>query len=192
MLEQELVSTLRRSALWSVLFGRAGRVEIGDWAVGGGALAQTVWNSRHGFADRHGIRDVDLVYFDDRDLTEEGEARVADEMRALFGDLGVALDVKNQARVHLWYERRFGNSIPPYRSLESAVATWPTTSTAIAVRLTGDGEIGLIAPFGIDDLLAGIIRPNKRQITESVYEAKIARWRPLWPKLDIRPWNEAP
>ena len=35
----------------------------------------------------------------------------------------MAPDVKNEARVHLWYEARFGAAIPPYQSAEAAIAT---------------------------------------------------------------------
>lgn len=186
--EDRLFAILRASSLWSALLDRAAKVSIRDWAVGAGALAQTVWNHLHGFHDRQGIRDIDIVYFDDGDLSEEAEARVIDTMTDLFGDIGVALDVKNQARVHLWYERRFGKPLAPYRSLEDAVGTWPTSATAVALSPALDGSIRVIAPYGLDDLLAGVVRPNKRQITEDVYLAKIDRWRPVWPKLDIRPW----
>jgi hypothetical protein len=186
--ERQLLSILRASTLWSTLLDRADRTRLDSWAVGAGALAQTVWNHLYGFPERHGLRDIDVVYFDANDLSEQAESRIIDRVTALLGDLGVALDVKNQARVHLWYERRFGAPIPPYRSLEDSIATWPTTSTAVALAPTPHGSVRIIAPFGLDDLLSGIVRPNKRQITEDVYEAKIARWRSVWPKLDIRPW----
>lgn len=183
-----LLAILGASPLWSTLLERAPKASIEGWAVGAGALAQTVWNHLHGFHDRHGIRDIDIVYFDENDLSEDAESRVIEAMTTLLGDLGPALDVKNQARVHLWYERRFGAPITPYRSLEDAVATWPTTATAVALVPRRHGAVDLIAPFGLDDLLAGIIRPNKRQITKEIYQAKIDRWRPVWPKLDMRPW----
>ena len=183
-----LLAILGASSLWSTLLERAPKAPIQGWAVGAGALAQTVWNHLHGFPDRHGIRDIDIVYFDGSDLSEDAESRVIEAMTTIFGDLGPALDVKNQARVHLWHERRFGVPIAPYRSLEDAIGTWPTTATAVALAPAFDGSLRMIAPFGLEDLLAGIVRPNKRQITENVYLRKIDRWRPVWPKLDIRPW----
>ncbi len=188
--ERRLLEILRRSPLWSTLLDRAPKAPVDGWAVGAGALVQTVWNHLHGYPDRHGIRDVDIVYFDANDLSEEAEGRVIEEMKRLFGDLGVALDVKNQARVHLWYERHFGAPIAPYLSLADAIGTWPTTATAVALVPRRNGSVDMVAPFGLGDLLAGVVRPNKRQITEAVYRAKIERWRPIWPKLDIRPWEE--
>ncbi len=49
----------------------------------------------------------------------------------------------------------------------------------------------LCAQYGIADLLCLIIRPNKKQITRDVYNAKIKRWTALWPKLTVVEWNES-
>jgi hypothetical protein len=45
------------------------------------------------------------------------------------------------------------------------------------------------APFGLTDLFSMIVRPNKMQITEELYEAKTERWIRLWPKLQRLPWD---
>src|SRR5437899_6635367 len=52
-------------------------------------------------------------------------------LRDLFQHLPIKLDVKNEARVHLWYEDRFGYAIKPYLSSADAIATFPTTATAV-------------------------------------------------------------
>jgi len=49
-------------------------------------------------------------------------------------------------------------------------------------------EIKMQAPYGIDDLLNMIVRPNKTQITEDIYNKKLARWTQIWPRLIIIPW----
>lgn len=41
--------------------------------MGAGAVAQTVWNLAHGFDAALNIKDCDLVYFDQRNLTYEAE-----------------------------------------------------------------------------------------------------------------------
>ncbi len=110
-------------------------------------------------------------------------------MRYRFTRLSLKLDVKNEARVHLWYEEKFGYPIPPYRSTAAAIATFPTTATSIGVRWCG-GRLECCAPYGLDDLFRLIVRPNKVQITQAVYEAKVARWRAEWPQLAFLPWNE--
>ena len=158
------------------------------WLVAG-AVAQTVWNEKLGFPPDYGIRDVDIVYFDGDDLRADSETREEQRVRSLFAGLPVAFDVKNEARVHLWYAAKFGRAIPPYRSTEDAIATFPTTATAIGVR-PAEGRLEVTAPFGLTDLLGLVVRPNKAQVTQQVYDAKVTRWRDLWPGLDIRPWDE--
>jgi len=91
--------------------------------------------------------------------------------------------------VHLWYPTRFGSAIPPYASLEDAVATWPTTAGAIAVRPTDEG-LAVVAPFGLDDLFGLVLRANRVQAPRRWYERKCARWHAEWPALRILGWDE--
>ena len=82
------------------------------------------------------------------------------------------LDVKNQARVHVWYEQHFGYSIRPYQSLEEAINTWPTTATAVGIRRWNE-EWKIYAPYGLNDLFGKIVRANKAQITQEIFEKKV-------------------
>ena len=122
-------------------------------------------------------------------MSEASEAANASFIDQSFPGIGIHFDVKNEARVHIWYEARFGRAIQPYRSITDAVATFPTTATAIAVRPTVECH-GIVAPFGLDELFTGVVRPNKALVTRDVYENKIARWRRIWPDLTYLPWSE--
>lgn len=165
---------------------RAPALGLEDYCIGAGCICQSVWNAQDGLSPLHGISDVDFVYFDP-DLSYEGEDRVIRRVREAFGDLPAEFDVKNQARVHLWYRDHFGSDIPPYPSLEAAIATWPTTATAVGVRLEGE-ELKVIAPFGLDDLFGRIVRPNRVQITEAIYRSKWEKWQRRWEGLTVMPW----
>jgi uncharacterized protein len=127
------------------------------------------------------------VYYEAADLSREMEARQLEGAVELLGDLNVQVDVKNEARVHLWYESRFSHTIEPYRSVEDAIDCWPTT--AIGIRALG-ARPELYAPFGVADLLAMIVRPNRRQITRDIYLGKVQRWLRCWPALTVMPWDE--
>ena len=157
------------------------------WYFGAGGVAQTVWNVRHGYEATAGIKDYDLAYFDPDDLSMEGEARNERDVAARLADLGIVVDVKNQARVHLWYSDRFGSHVGPYVSTEDAIATWPTTASSVGVRVTSDGLV-VCAPFGLTDLIGMVARPNKTIVTRDVYEDKTRRWASRWPRLRIIPW----
>jgi len=76
----------------------------------------------------------------------------------------VELDVTNEARVHLWYEQRFGRPIPPYRSAEHAIGHLADDRVSIGVRYEA-AEFVVCAPFGLSDLFAMIVRPNRAKVT---------------------------
>ena len=166
------------------------KIALADGWLVAGSIAQTVWNSVFGFPPLHGISDVDIVYFDPTDLSEAAEAQHAARIRDALA-LPVWIDVKNEARVHLWYAAKFGYPIAPYTSATNAIATFPTTATAVGVR-PGAERLTLHAPYGLSDLLGAIVRPNKTQITRDIYEAKTARWKATWPDLAVIGWDEEP
>ncbi|MCA1063741.1 nucleotidyltransferase family protein [Rossellomorea aquimaris] len=159
-----------------------------DYYVGAGCITNTIWNDISDYPLEYGISDVDIVYYDPRDMTPEGEKKLKDQLCSLLGDFPFKLDVKNQARVHLWYEKKFGFSIKPYESLEEAIDSWPTTATALGVRLERGGSHKIYAPYDLEDLYSMIVRPNKRMITREIYEAKANKWKNKWPMLKVIPW----
>jgi hypothetical protein len=182
-----LERAVRRNSVARAILERAPQLRLHSWYLGAGGVTQTVWNLLHGFEPTRGIKDYDLVYFDADDLTAAGEEDAESRAAQLFEDLDMKLDVTNEARVHLWYPARFGRSIPPYRSTEHAISTWPTTASSIGVS-SDKGEFVVCAPFGLSDLYAMVVRPNKAIIDRAIYEAKAQRWMETWPKLSVNPW----
>jgi len=172
------------------IFKRWSAISLPDCWLAAGVVAQTVWNNAHGFVPGYGLSDIDLVYFDDRDLSNVAEDRHAQRIQRLFAGLPVKIDVRNEARVHIWYASKFGYAIQPYTSTWHAITTFPTTATAIGVQPTSSG-LSIFAPFGLSDLLGLIVRPNKTQITQSIYESKIRQWRVLWPQLTVVDWADS-
>jgi len=162
-------------------------LDLPNWYLGGGCISQTVWNVAHSRPASADIDDFDIAYFD-TDISACAESEVVACVRDLLADLPIRPDVKNQARVHLWYASRFGYEIRAYSSCEDALATWPTTAAAIGVRRV-DGSLLVEAPFGTDDLLNLVVRPNRVQITPDIYAAKVERWSTVWPLLQILPWE---
>jgi uncharacterized protein len=172
-----------------IILNKLSDASLPNWYIGAGCIAQTVWNHFSALDPLSGINDIDIVYFDPSDLTSETEARKAEEVRRLFSGIPIAIDVKNQARVHLWYESHFGYPIQAYSSVEEAINDWPTTATAIGVRVDDQGSFDVYAPYGLNDLFGLMVRPNKAQITEEIYLAKARRWQACWPSLTIVPWE---
>ena len=71
------------------------------WLVSG-CLVQTVWNVLTGRAVGYGINDYDVFYFDP-DTSWEAEDAVIRKLAARLERLGIIVETRNQARVHLWY-----------------------------------------------------------------------------------------
>jgi hypothetical protein len=182
-----LEEALERNPVAREVLRLGATMDLPGWYFGAGGVAQTVWNLRHGFEPAGGIKDYDLVYFDSDDLSEESERRVQEEVAGRLAPLGVVPDVHNEARVHLWYETRFGRHLAPYTSTEAAIATWPTTASSVGVRSEPSGLV-VCAPFGLSDLLGMVARPNKAVVTRDIYEEKVGRWASRWPLLRVIPW----
>ena len=158
-----------------------------EYYIAAGCITQTVWNALHGYAPTYGIKDADIIYFNDSGTTIDEEKEFESKMRQTLPDFPFEIDVKNEALVHLWYEKKFKRPLEPYVSLEDAIDTWPTTASAVGVKKV-DGRYECYAPFGLDDLFSLIVRPNKRLVTKEVYCSKATRWKEKWPQLTIIPW----
>lgn len=184
--EDELIAILKKNpTVWTML-ERAPSFGLKQYFLGAGAISQTVWNEQNHQDALHGISDADFVYFDS-DLSYEKEDYYIHLIQKAYADLPLGVDIKNEARVHLWYKSHFGYDIPPYRSVEEAISSWPTTATAVGIRLD-EGKPVIYAPFGLEDLFNQVIRPNKVAVKQEVYEAKCKKWKAKWPTLTIIPW----
>lgn len=185
------LTALRNHTVRGVL-ERLAPLELPPWYLTAGALFQTVWNAAAGASDlNEGIRDHDLFFFDPDDLGYEAEDAVIKRCTAACEGLGVRLEPRNEARVHLWYEKKFGKAITQYRDLEHAVSSFAATCCCVAVRLSRTGELTVHSTHGFADLFAGVLRPNPLTVApRSVYEAKAERWTRVWPRLTKLPWPE--
>ncbi len=165
-----------------------------DCWIGAGAVRDLVWDTRFGDGfDPARVEDIDVVFFDPGDLSAEHEHAIEHGLHEQ--EPSVEWDVKNQARVHLWYEARFGAAAHPLTSTTDGVSTWPEIATAIAVRLDPDADRGadddltleIAAPYGLHDLLDGVWRRNRNReynrATDADCRARIERKQPhrRWP-----------
>jgi uncharacterized protein len=183
-----LRAALERNELLVEVLARAAVVDLPDWYLTAGCVFQTVWNVVTGRPPAAGIRDYDLFYFDS-DLSWEAEDEV---IRAgTFDDLASPVEIRNEARVHLWYEEHFGVPCPPYTSTEAAIDSFAATTCCLGIRVARDGQWRIYAPHGLADVFNLVVRPNPVLAPRAVYETKAARWREQWPELTVLPWPEA-
>src|SRR5689334_21457198 len=177
----------RNPALTEVL-ARAGAMDLPGWYLVAGCLYQTVWNVVTGQPAEAGIVDYDLAYFDDSDLSWEAEDEVILAGNAIFAGLPAPVQIRNQARVHLWYEEKFGTPCPPHQSTEAAIDTYEATTACLGVRAEPGGRWRVYAPHGLSDVFDLVVRPNPVLAPAGVYRAKAERWRRQWPALTVLPW----
>jgi hypothetical protein len=169
------------------------RLGLGDAWVVAGALAQTVWNVKSGCAVGHGIDDYDVFYFDS-DLSWEAEDRVIARFSEASARLGIRIEARNQARVHLWYGQKYGVPYPALQCSTDGIDRFLTRCTQVGLQRVRDGD-RVYAPAGFDELDAMIVRPNLTpNFSVAAYRKKTARWLSLWPELTIEapPETEAP
>ena len=158
------------------------------WLVAG-CLFQTVWNLRSGLAPTAHIKDYDLFYFDASDLSEAAEQAVQARATALFADLPITVEAKNQARVHLWYERWFGYPYPPLHSARHGIERFLVPCTCVGLQPAADpvvAEPTLYAPYGLKELYEGLLRPNPACPHLPLFRAKAESYRERWPWLSIQ------
>ena len=157
------------------------------WCVGAGAVRNLVWDALHGHSTPSTLADVDVAWFDADDLAPERDAALQARLREAAPD--TPWEVTNQAGVHLWFEQHFGHAVAPLRSLEEAVASWPEYATAIGVWLDDADQLHLIAPHGLDDLFAMIVRRNPARVSVETYRERVAskRYAQRWPRVTVVP-----
>jgi hypothetical protein len=147
-----------------------------------GCLFQAVWNARCGRSPESSVKDYDVFYFDDSDLSYEAEDAVIQRAADLFADIGVTVEVKNQARVHLWYRQRFGGDYPRLHSAQDGIDRYLIPCTCVGIEAeTGE----LYAPYGLSELWHGILRMNPVHPDLVRFREKAQSYRARWPWLTI-------
>ena len=181
-------AALARNHTLTEVLSRSAGLGLPGWYLVAGCLYQTVWNVVTGQPPEAGILDYDLAYFDATDLSWAAEDAVIQAGHQVFAGLPAPVQVRNQARVHLWYEQKYGAPCPPHESTEAAVDTFEALVACLGVRLEPGRRWRVYAPHGLADVFNLVARPNPVLAPRSVYEAKVSRWRRQWPTLTVLPW----
>lgn len=158
---------------------------LDDWRVFSGAVYQSVWNAVTARPAGYGIRDYDLGYFDP-DTSWDAEDAVIKRVAAAFEPpVRDMVEVRNQARVHLWFEGKFGEPYDALPGTDEALARFVAPAFAVGVRLEADGAISVAAPFGLEDVFSLTIRPNPNRPLARGWDKAVASARARWPELTI-------
>jgi hypothetical protein len=184
-LDARLEAILRASPSLMRVLQTARDLDLPDWLVFSGAIYQRVLNHETGRDPDYGIKDYDLGYFDASDTSYEAEDVVIRRVAAAFEPpLREMVEVRNQARVHLWFEGKFGEPYAPLSCTAEALGRFVSPLFAVGVRLEPDDTLSIVAPFGLEDLFALRLRPNPNRVTNG-FARTAASATARWPELEV-------
>jgi len=195
---ENLLRAARENPLNDALLRRLPVLGLPQGFLTAGSLFQAVWNRLSDRPAAAGVRDYDVFYFDNSDLSWEAEDRVIRRVAEATVNLlpppqaapgagpgarpAATVEVRNQARVHLWYRDRFGGDYPRLECATDGIDRYLIPCTSVGISLE-DGA--LYAPNGFEDLWAGVLRPNPLLPDLPLFRRKAESYRARWPWLRV-------
>lgn len=164
------------------------QLSLPDWWIGAGFVRGKVWDILHDYAKRTPLPDIDVIYFDKKDFSEDEMEKETTKAEAKYEKLlkkshpEINWSVTNQARMHVFH------SDLPYRNSKEALAQWVETATCVGVHLDNNDKLVLIAPQDIHDLVNLIVQPTPTFRKNPVLfkkRLKEKEWLKKWPKLKV-------
>ncbi len=184
MTEDDFFAAALRNPVNVAVMGVLRDTALPDAWIVAGCLTQTVWNVCTGRPIGHGINDYDIFYFDP-DTSWEAEDAVIRRIASCLGGIDAKVEVRNQARVHLWYSAKHRRPYPALARSTDGIDRFLTVNTQVGLRPALDGY-ELYAPRGLSDIEQMIVRPNYTgNFSAANYMAKAERWKALWPEITV-------
>ncbi|MEJ6402943.1 nucleotidyltransferase family protein [Yoonia sp. 2307UL14-13] len=186
--KQALISIVSACPPLMTAFCQARDLDLPDWWIVSGAIYNQVWNHLTGRPTLYGVKDIDLFYFDP-DTSYDAEDRMIQRAAKHF-DTAVPVEVRNQARVHLWYKDHFGQDYDALTQSTDGIDNFASKTHAIGMRLNADETFTIYAPFGLNDVFGFRLVPHTKRDNRATHDTKAARQMALWPELTFIPWPE--
>lgn len=183
-LAARLEAILRATPQLMAVMGAVRALDLPDWMIFSGAVYQPVLNHLTGRDPDYGIKDYDVAYFDPNPSWDAEDAVIRRVAAAFDPPLRDMVEVRNQGRVHLWFEGKFGEPYSPLACSADALKRFVSPAHAVGVHLGPDDQMTITAPFGLEDLFALRLRPNPERPNGfmRVAQGMLARW----PELQVQ------
>jgi uncharacterized protein len=181
--EKDIIRLIKEDKWMMDILRAVKSLNLPDWWVCAGFVRSKIWDTLHGFKERTPIPDIDVIYFDDTNVEELEEKRLEIRLRNILPN--IPWSVKNEARMHVV------NNIPPYSSSVDAISKFPETATSLGVKLDEKGDIILVAPWGVDDVINLEVKPTpyfkESKELSQIYEERITKknWKDIWYKVKV-------
>jgi hypothetical protein len=186
MTDADFIAAVLSNPINRTILDRLPTLDLPDAWLVSGALFQTVWNVLTNRPPEFGIRDYDIFYFDPDDSWAAEDAIIR-RIGAPFADVTAEIEIRNQARVHLWYAQKFGAPYPPLTRATDGIDRFLMHNAQVGIRRAGN-TCEIYAPHGFGDLAELIVRPNlTANFRADLYYAKAERWKASWPEITIKP-----
>lgn len=183
-----LETILRGSPLLMQVLEGLSVLELPEGMLVAGAIYNSVWNHLTGRPALHGIKDIDVFYFDDSDLSYSAEDAVIARVSKFFSHLPLPVETRNQARVHKWFPDKFDQPFAPLSSAKDMLSRYASKTHAVAANLDAHGNMQIYAPFGLDDIFSFRVTPNHVLDNQPAHTEKGARAKRNWPEIEVMPW----
>lgn len=155
-----------------------------NFYLAGGAITQLLWNSLLNRPQLDKIKDFDIIYFSSAEGKNDFKSHQVNIQNLVQHK--IQLDIVNQAFVHQWYGKKFGNEIEPFTKTEDGIQTW---LPAFAIGITKIQALKIYAPYGLDDAFAMTVRPNKLTMSKANYLTMTKSFEDRWNEINVLPWD---
>lgn len=179
--EEKIISIISEDEWMMNILIAAKSLNLPDWWICAGFVRSKIWDTLHNFSERTPIPDIDVIYFEPKNIDELLEKNYEEKLKSLIPN--TPWSVKNEARMQI------KSNLPPYNSSVDAISKFPETATALGVKLDEEDNVILTAPLGIDDVVNLVVKPTPF-FTETkerglIYEERVKKknWKSIWSKL---------
>jgi len=182
MLGEELIKIMKSYKYLMRDLELVRQLNLPNWYIAAGYVRNHIWDQLHGYTNRTPLNDIDVIYYDNENLSEIYEKNLETWLNQKT-NLSI-WSVKNQARMHV------KNNDEPYNSITDAISRWPETVTAVGITLEKNNSITLIAPYGVEDIFEMRVRRSPLFMDKEYYKRRVMdkNWKKLWPKIMIE-WH---
>ena len=188
--EKEAIAILKKNTELMEVLNFVSKLNLPNFYIGAGSVFQTIWNYYDGKTLNHGIKDIDVIYYNKDDLNPETDKKYCEKINeyCIKKGLDFEIDVSNEARMHLWKKAHFNIDTEQYKNTEDAINQWIATIHAIGIT-KDDRKIKIYAPFGLSDIYSRTLRPIKHKYnTKEMYDNKVKSWNARFDNLKIIEW----
>lgn len=187
---EELIFILKENHPLMEMLEYIAELQLPNFYIAAGCVFQTVWNYQDGRDLNYEVKDLDVIYYHPGDLSIDTDMKYYEMIQeyARSHSIPYGVDVSNEARMHLWKEKKEGEKVLPYQNSEDAIGRWIATVHAIGITLE-DGNIKVYAPYGLSDIFSRTIRPIKHSgNSKELYNKKVMGWKNRFSKLTVVEW----